>query len=107
MLANAMVVNKSRRSGTEKSDIELSICKALGLETPEDYSLDGALQQGLAPIVYGLKTGEISEEQASLLVELLLASYVGAKINQQVEGTFRSWAEGAGTLQSGGHSERR
>jgi hypothetical protein len=56
-----------------------------------------ALNQGLRPVVDGLKAGSLTQDQASTLIELFLAAYVGASINQNIENLLQSWLEGVMT----------
>jgi hypothetical protein len=66
-------------------DIALSLSQAIGVEQLGHASLASAFYEGLQPIVAGMEAGDLTEAQASLLIELLLAAYTEATINGQIE----------------------
>jgi hypothetical protein len=94
MQPNSVTGNSSGRNLLSQYDIAFSLSQALGLDSPGNVSLTDALYQGLQPVVLGLREGDLTEEQASLLIELLLSAYIGAEVNRNIEDVFRAWAEG-------------
>ena len=107
MVANTTIGKRYPDRPDEKVDISFAISNALGLEAGSFASLNETFRQGMGPVVNGLKEGDLSEEQASLLIELLLAGYIGAAINEHIDSAFRSWAERMLATHLGEQSERR
>ena len=107
MLSNTIIGNSPQGKLGDNADIEVYISNALGLEARATASLAGAFRQGMKPIVLGLKKGDLTEQQASLLIELLLAGYIGATINDHIDSAFRSWAERVSVAHLGEKRERR
>ena len=82
-----------QRTRSRDDNAAFSLSQMLGLGKLEHDPLNEAFYGGLRPILDGLKDGTLTEKQASLLIELLAAAYVGAKVNQQLDTTLQTWAE--------------
>ncbi len=95
MISRTTAGQDSRQAHATGLDAELlrSLSQAFGGGTPQHASLNKAFYAGLRPIVAGLKDGTLTEKQASLLIELMTAAYVGATVNQQINALFQNWAE--------------
>lgn len=93
MAANSPVGENSQRNYRNQDDIALSLSQALGVEPSGNMSLNSALYNGLQPVVNGMKNGDLTEEQTALIIEVLLANYIEATINVQIERLFQSWAD--------------
>ena len=107
MTANSITGESRRGNLFDQSDLVLSLSQALGGRTPGYVSPDNAFHQGLRSIVSSLKEGSLTQEQAALLIELLLAGYVGTTINLQIDDIFQAWANHMTAASLGTESGRR
>ena len=95
MAANATTGTGSQENGNIQADLLASLSQAFGRQAPSQELLDAAFREGLQPVLESLGKGDVTEEQASRIIEILLSAYVGATINQQINGVFQSWADRA------------
>ena len=78
-----------KQAATSEHEIALALSRALGFEAPRHESLNNAFYAVLRPVLAGLKDGTLTDEQASLLIELLVAAYAGSAINRQIDNLFQ------------------
>lgn len=76
-----------------EADVFRMMAQAFGSDHPKRESLDNALYEGIRPIVTDMRNGALTEEQGSLLIQLLVSAYTEAAINIQLESLFQGWAE--------------
>ena len=96
-----------KQAATSEHEIALALSRALGVEAPRQESLNSAFYAVLRPVLAGLQDGTLTDEQASLLIELLVAAYAGSAINRQIDNLFQGWAERMITAGLGEGSGRR
>jgi hypothetical protein len=107
MTTGPIVRQNSNQTHLGEADIALSLSQAFGLGSLGYESLNNHFYAGLRPVLAGLKEGILTEKQASLLIELLLANYIETTVNRQIDTLFQGWAERLMEWGSGGDSGRR
>lgn len=99
-----------QRSG-QRPRPELGVAPALsqilGMGLARPNRSPDAFYAGLRPIAVGLKDGTLTEQQAALLIKLLVSAHAGAAVNHQVDTLFRKWAERLMAAPSGEDYGRR
>lgn len=93
MLNKPIALKSSALPSHRDGDIAQALAAGLALEIGSYGTLDDALYHGLDPIVAEMKEGHLTEEQAAIMIEMLLGAYVSATINEKFESLFQGWAE--------------
>ena len=107
MATNATTGTGSQENGNIQADLLASLSQSLGQQSPKQRLLDQAFYDGLEPVLESLGEGALNQEQASLLIKLLLSAYVGATVNLQIEGALQSGADRITGMGLGEPSGRR